>query len=159
MTKEELKNIGLFYGMCFQRAWSDTLAFFGYTWLGALKFLFPTIVGLLILSVLAAASERPELFFHVKTIAASLAASLICAFPIFFVNLIAAPYRVRMESFTDQSSNCFLGKAAHSFNAIHLGLCIDSASGIQPPIPLKGYLSRSLTFSRMRRTSFRYDCI
>lgn len=96
--------------MCFQRAWSDTLAFFGYTWLGALKFLFPTIVGLLILSVLAAASERPELFFHVKTIAASLAASLICAFPIFFVNLIAAPYRVRMESFTDQSFQLLFGQ-------------------------------------------------
>jgi hypothetical protein len=106
---DEFKNIVRFYGRCFGRARLDTLAFFGHTWRGVLKFLFPTALYLLLLERIAAPSERAEMLFHLKTVAASTVASLLCGSAVFLLNLIAAPYRVRMDGFVDQSFQLLFG--------------------------------------------------
>ncbi len=110
MTKQEFKNIVVFYGMCFKRAWSDTLAFLGQNWRAILNLAVPAVIGIAVLRTILTPSEVHDFSFYLKTCYAAFVGSVIWGLAIYFGKLLAAPYRVRMERFTDQSFQLIFGQ-------------------------------------------------
>jgi hypothetical protein len=108
---DEFRKIVCFYLDCLRRALSDTLAVFDLkTWRSVLNLVAPAAVVVLRLWWISTASERAEFFYYLKTCAVSIAAILGWAVLIFVGKFLAAPYRLRMESFLAQSFQLLFGQ-------------------------------------------------
>ena len=106
----EVKNIVSFWLDCIQKAFFDTLAVFDVRKWRVLRHLIPAVVVLLVLWWTSSASEQPEFLYHLKTYVVFLTVTLAWAVVVFVWQLLAAPYRLKMERFITPAFQLLVGQ-------------------------------------------------